>query len=142
MISWLNQTLHPEPVTDNCGRVYVAPFHLVCCRVARGEFVFDDTNEAIEFVDVFREVRDLDGLTILAWCLMGNHYHLVVKTGNVDLRSSAARWLNRGLCDERDEPSFSEQINRLDAAISSTWTMTMVQWGTWHPSWWHPLCLS
>ncbi len=47
--------------------------------------VFDDTNEAIEFVEVLREVRDLDGWTILAWCLMGNHYHLVVKTRNLDL---------------------------------------------------------
>ena len=61
-----------------------APYH-VYCRVARGEFVFDDTNEAIDFVEVLREVRDLDGWTILAWCLMGNHYHLVVKTRNVDL---------------------------------------------------------
>jgi REP element-mobilizing transposase RayT len=63
----------------------------VYCRVARGEFVFDDANEATEFVEVLREVRDLDGWTILAWCLMGNHYHLVVKTRNVDLWRSMAR---------------------------------------------------
>jgi transposase len=34
-------------------------------------------------------------------------------------RNSVTRWLNRGLSDEGDDPSFSEQINRLDAAISS-----------------------
>jgi hypothetical protein len=33
--------------------------------------------------------------------------------------NSVTRWLNRGLCDERDNPSFSEHINRLDAEISS-----------------------
>jgi hypothetical protein len=34
-------------------------------------------------------------------------------------RNSVSRWLNRGLCNERDDPEFSEQINRLDAAISN-----------------------
>ena len=63
----------------------------VYCRVARGEFVFDDHFEAIEFIEVLRNVRDLDGLTIFAWALMGNHYHLVVKTRNVDLWRSMAR---------------------------------------------------
>ena len=33
-------------------------------------------------------------------------------------RNSVTRWLNRGLCDERDDPVFSEQINHLDAEIS------------------------
>lgn len=59
-----------------------ATYHAYC-RVARGEFVFDDPGEAAEFIDRAREVRDLDGWTILAWCLVGNHYHLVVQTGTV-----------------------------------------------------------
>jgi REP element-mobilizing transposase RayT len=63
----------------------------VYCRVARGEFVFDDDFEAPKFIEVLRKVRDLDGWTILGWCLMGNHYHLVVKTRNVDLWRSMAR---------------------------------------------------
>ena len=67
-----------------------ATYH-VYCRVARGEFVFDDDSEAIEFIEVVRKVRDLDGWTIFAWCLMGNHYHVVVRTGTVDLWRSMAR---------------------------------------------------
>jgi REP element-mobilizing transposase RayT len=39
----------------------------VYCRVARGEFVFDDGREADEFVEAVREVRDLDGWEVLAW---------------------------------------------------------------------------
>jgi hypothetical protein len=35
-----------------------AAYH-VYCRVARGEFVFADDFEAMEFVDVLRKVRDL-----------------------------------------------------------------------------------
>ncbi len=151
-----------------------ATYH-VYCRVARGEFVFDDNNEATEFVEVLREVRDLDGWTILAWCLMGNHYQFLAEErselslpdfvvrfesasghrlddlasrfrterhicGRIEFsllaisrygfracdiaavlrkgRNSVTRWLNRGLCDERDDPVFSEQIDRLDAEIS------------------------
>ena len=67
-----------------------ATYH-VYCRVARGEFVFDDDFEAIEFIKVLRKVRNLDGWTVFASCLMGNHYHLVVKTRNVDLWRTMAR---------------------------------------------------
>lgn len=63
----------------------------VYCRVARGEFVFDEHDEAIEFIETLRDVRDLDGWTIFAWCLMGNHYHLVLRTKEVDLWRSMAR---------------------------------------------------
>ena len=67
-----------------------ATYH-VYCRVARGEFVFDDDFEAVEFIEALRKVRDLDGWTIFAWCLMGNHYHLVLRTQSVDLWRSMAR---------------------------------------------------
>ena len=42
----------------------------VYCRVARGEFVFDDGREADELVEAVQEVRDLDGWEALAWCLI------------------------------------------------------------------------
>ena len=63
----------------------------VYCRVARGEFVFDDDFEAVEFIETLREVRDLDGWTIFAWCIMGNHYHLVLRTEEIGLWRSMAR---------------------------------------------------
>ena len=67
----------------------------VYCRVARGEFVFDEPTEVAEFVEIARQVRDLDGWKILAWCLMGNHYHLVTTTGAVPLWRSMARLQRR-----------------------------------------------
>lgn len=63
----------------------------VYCRVARGEFVFDDSLEADEFVAAVQRVCDLEGWRILAWVLMGNHYHLVVKTGFIPLWRSMLR---------------------------------------------------
>lgn len=87
-----------------------ATYHIYC-RVARGEFVFDDHKEATEFVEVLSEVRDLDGWTILAWCLMGNHYHLVVKTRNVDLWRSMARL----------QGGFSRAYNRRHRYLGRLW---------------------
>ena len=87
-----------------------ATYH-VYCRIARGEFVFDDNHEAIEFVETLREVRDLDGWSVLAWCLMGNHYHLVVKTRNVDLWRSMARLQGR----------FSRAHNRRHRYLGRLW---------------------
>ena len=74
----------------------------VYCRVARGEFVFDDPLEAEAWVAAVREVRNLHGWQVFAWALMGNHYHLVVKTGTVplwrsmlQLQSNVAREFNK-----------------------------------------------
>jgi len=74
----------------------------VYCRVARGEFIFDDHDEAAEFIEDLRTVRDLDGWTVFAWVLMGSHYHLVLKTGEIALWRSMARL----------QGSFSRAFNR------------------------------
>ena len=63
----------------------------VYCRVARGEFVFDDEVEAREFVETLRKVRDLDGWTVYAWVLTGNHYHVVLRAKDIGLWRSMAR---------------------------------------------------
>ncbi|MCG6963195.1 MAG: transposase, partial [Acidobacteria bacterium] len=54
-------------------------------RVGSGERVFDDPEEAARFVDLMREVKERDGWTVFAWCLMANHYHLAVRTSVVPL---------------------------------------------------------
>lgn len=87
-----------------------ATYH-VYSRVARGEFVFDDQSEAVEFVETLRGVRDLDGWTIFAWCLMGNHFHLVLKTRNVDLWRSMARL----------QGTVSRRFNRRHGYLGRLW---------------------
>ena len=67
-----------------------ATYH-VYCRVARGEFVFESPANAEAFIETLRDVRDRDGLAMLAWCLMTNHYHVVITTGSVPLWRSMAR---------------------------------------------------
>jgi putative transposase len=60
-------------------------YYHVYARIARREKVFAREGEASRFVEVVREVKKRDGLTILAWCVMANHYHLAVRTGTVPL---------------------------------------------------------
>jgi len=57
-------------------------------RAASGEEVFSDPNTAIGFLDLLREIKERDGLTIFAWTLMSNHYHIVVRTSAVPLSRS------------------------------------------------------
>jgi REP element-mobilizing transposase RayT len=73
--------------------------------------VFDELDEAIEFIEKLREVRDLDGWTIFAWCLMGNHYHLVLRTGELDLWRSMARL----------QGSVSRDYNRRHRILGRLW---------------------
>lgn len=67
-----------------------ATYH-VYCRVNRGESVFANREDSDLFLETLREVKDRDGFSILAWCLMTNHYHLVLKTGSTPLWRSMAR---------------------------------------------------
>jgi len=54
-------------------------------RISSGEPIFADPNEAIEFIEIVRDVKKRDGWTVFAWCLMSNHFHLVVRSSSVPL---------------------------------------------------------
>lgn len=54
-------------------------------RVTRGERVFGEDEEALFLLNTMRKVRDRDGFIVLAWCIMGNHYHLAVRCTSVPL---------------------------------------------------------
>jgi len=54
-------------------------------RLGRGECFFEQEPEAEAFVGLLRDVVERDGLTVFAWALMSNHYHLAVRTGVISL---------------------------------------------------------
>jgi REP element-mobilizing transposase RayT len=63
----------------------------VYCRTHRGEKRFSSKNDADSFIETVAEVSSEHQLTVLGFALMCNHYHLVVRTGDVKLwRSMAA----------------------------------------------------
>jgi putative transposase len=93
-------------------RVFVdgATYH-VCCRVGRGEPVFRDDVESEAFVEVLQGVKRRDGVTVLAWCLMSNHYHLAMRTSRVPL------WRTMRLVQGR----FAKDYNRRHEVYGSLW---------------------
>ncbi len=80
-------------------------------RISSGEAVFSDPEEAIEFINTVRETKTRDGWTVLAWCVMSNHYHLVVRTATVPL------W--RGM--HRVQNLFSRRFNIRHGRTGSLW---------------------
>ncbi len=54
-------------------------------RLARGADVFATNNEAERFLGFIQKACERDGVVVLAWCLMSNHYHLAVRSGPVPL---------------------------------------------------------
>ena len=80
-------------------------------RFSSGEAIFADPNEAIDFVEAIREVKKRDGWTVFAWCVMSNHFHLVVRTATVPL------W--RGM--HSIQNGFSRRFNRRFGRTGSLW---------------------
>ena len=85
-------------------------FH-VYNRVASGEAIFSDPNEAIELIEIIRETKQRDGWTVLAWCVMSNHFHLVLRTGTVPL------W--RGM--HRVQNLYSRRFNKRHGRTGALW---------------------
>jgi REP element-mobilizing transposase RayT len=83
----------------------------VYCRVARGERPFIDEAVAGSFVSTVAAVKSEHELTILAWCLMPNHYHLVVRAGELPL------WRTMRLVQGR----FTKTFNRQRRVFGSLW---------------------
>src|SRR5687767_13788050 len=55
--------------------------------------IFDDDADRRNFLSVLEQVLDRSGWLLHAYCLMGNHYHLMVETMQANL-SAGMRQLN------------------------------------------------
>lgn len=72
---------------------YFVPFgyYHVYVRVARGEMIFDDPLLSEHWIQTAKKVAADFELRILAWCLMTNHFHLVLQCGTIPLWAAMAR---------------------------------------------------
>ncbi|MBI4917815.1 MAG: transposase [Acidobacteria bacterium] len=94
------------------ARIFVdgALYH-VYCRTARGERVFAAEEEAEVFLELVRDVKERDAFAVLAWCLMPNHYHLLLRTDRVPL------WRSMRLIQGRSAQGY----NRRHRQLGSLW---------------------
>lgn len=56
----------------------VTGFYHVCARGVGKQLIFEGDEDRWEFLELMRECCLEAGVTVIAWCLMGNHVHLVL----------------------------------------------------------------
>ena len=72
---------------------YPNAWHHVMNRARRGSDLFVEKSDYQQFIDLLRETADLFNVNVAAYCLMPNHYHLMVQTPDANL-SRCMRNLN------------------------------------------------
>jgi len=72
---------------------FVGALYHVTARGNRLEDIFEEDNDRIEFISIFQDVCDKYNLICHAYCLMSNHYHLLIETPDANL-SKGMRQLN------------------------------------------------
>ncbi len=67
---------------------YPSAWYHVMNRGRRGEDTFSDKKDFTTFLSVLQEVSEVFHLRVAAYCLMSNHYHLLVQTPEGNLSRS------------------------------------------------------
>ena len=61
-------------------------YHVMLRGIDR-QLIFEDTQDYLFFLQILQECRELCGFKLFAYCLMGNHVHLLVKVEQESLQS-------------------------------------------------------
>ena len=72
---------------------YPGAWYHVMNRGQRGEIIFKDKDDYYSFIDLLKDVVDVWNANIAAYCLMSNHYHLLIQTPDANL-SRCMRHIN------------------------------------------------
>jgi len=62
-------------------------YHAMLRSINRQEIFLDD-EDCAKYLQCIKDVKEVSGLVLYAYCLMGNHVHLLLKEGPV----RSARW--------------------------------------------------
>lgn len=67
--------------------------HHVIGRGIDGVDIFNDKKDWMDFLARLKSLCDSKAMSVYAWSLMSNHYHLLVRTGNVPLSNNMRKLL-------------------------------------------------
>ena len=73
----------------------------VTSRGDRREMIYEDDADREQFLDVLGDVVGRFNLRCHAYCLMGNHYHLVVETPDGEYSESATTFIRAAIEGDR-----------------------------------------
>ena len=59
-------------------------YHIILRAVNR-QIIFEEDEDAIKFLETLERYKETSGYEIYAYCLMGNHVHILLKEGKEDL---------------------------------------------------------
>ena len=59
-------------------------YHIMLRGINRQQ-IFEDTEDRAQFVETLLKYKDICGYSIYAYCLMGNHIHILIKEGQENL---------------------------------------------------------
>jgi len=109
-----------------------AVYHITS-RGDQREDIFDDNDDRLMWLEVLAEALGMFDATVFAWCLMGNHYHIVLRTRRANLSrlmrhlngvlrsvttSAAARW---GICTSGGSRGFWCRRMRICGRCAAMW---------------------
>jgi REP element-mobilizing transposase RayT len=60
---------------------YEGAFHHIICRGNNGKFIFLSNQAKEKYLDIMVKYREDYGIKLLAYCMMDNHIHLLIKSG-------------------------------------------------------------
>ena len=72
---------------------YPGAWYHVMNRGRRGENVFADRDDYVTFIALLQETSEMFDFQVSAFCLMSNHYHILIQTPSGNL-SRAMRHVN------------------------------------------------
>ena len=65
-------------------------YHIML-RGANRQEIFHDDEDCIRFLETIQRYKSKSGIQVFAWCLMGNHVHLLLKEGIEDISNTMRR---------------------------------------------------
>jgi putative transposase len=99
--------LYPRGVAYK-HRIQAPGFYHVVCRGNNKRTIFKNQADRQFFLDMLDRVATKYGWTLYAYCLMGNHYHLVLEVGELGM--------SKGMCELHT--AYATEFNRRHGRIN------------------------
>jgi REP element-mobilizing transposase RayT len=97
---------------------YPGAWYHIMNRGKNGETIFQEEADYLAFIDLLKESASMWNIKIAAYCLMSNHYHLLIQTPDENL-SRSMRHIN-GLYTQYFNRAYKKVIDVNNFFLSTT----------------------